>query len=177
MQRLALLEDLFLIIHNAVNLSNVANYMCNQNSNSPVFNYRFVPFMSSVSAVMLSAKSLSPCREDQISVHNLCLDNVLKSWKMVRKQIIGDGNCCFRAVASSLIANHKSILDQLPAFFTSIGIADVDNLSQTQFAMKQREITVNEWQSNPQEYEAFLPHQQQHESHNCFLKVDTSIVT
>ena len=133
MQRLALLEDLFLIIHNAVNLSNVENYMCNQNSNSPVFNYRFVPFMSSVSAVMLSAKSLSPCKEDQISVHNLCLDNALKSLKIVRKQIIGDGNCCFRAVASSLIANHKSILDQLPAFF---GIADVDNLSQTHFAMK-----------------------------------------
>ena len=54
-QMLASLEDLLLIIHNAVNLSNVVTYMRNQSSNSPVLNYRFIPFMSSVSAVMFSA--------------------------------------------------------------------------------------------------------------------------
>ena len=67
--------------------------------------------------------------------------------------IVGDGNS---AVAYSLIMNYKSICENLPNFFSSIGIADAEHSSQTELAQKLREITVLEQQDNCQEYEGFL---------------------
>ena len=76
--------------------------------------------------------------------------------EMGRLSIVGDGNCCFCAVAYSLNMNHKSICESLPTFFSSIGIANAEHSSQTALAQKLREIALQEWQNNYEEYEGFL---------------------
>ena len=118
-------------------------------SNSPVFDYRFIPFMSTILNVLLSN---CPTNSNQVT-HIEYLDDVLRSWQMVRS---GDGNCCFSAVAYSLIANQKELLKQDPNFFFKMGIQDIENTSQHELSMKLREITVKEWQDNPQDYQGFL---------------------
>ena len=103
------------------------------------------------------ANKTSYLNED-IDTHIKRLDAVLKSWKMKKKTVVGDGNCCFRAVAYSRVENHKRILDQNPSFFVNLGISNVASIIEVQLATKLREatVTVLEWQSNTEEYEGFL---------------------
>ena len=129
--------------------------MTNQSDKSPVFNYKYLPFMSSVCPVILADNQYSQSVED-IETHVRRLDAMLTSWKMVKKPILGDGNCCFRSVACSLITNHKAILDQDPLFFGAIGINDIASISEIELSTKLREATVKEWQSHSEEYEGFL---------------------
>ena len=150
-QNLASLQDIANIIETAVNLSKLALYMHKQSSKSPVFNYKLIPFMSATSNIMLSIKS----PDDQESQHIKRLDDTLRAWKMTRESIPGDGNCCFRAVASSLIINQKVITEHADTFFNHLGI-DASCINQSDFAMKLRELVVSEWQQNSETYQGFL---------------------
>ena len=115
--------------------------MKRQSDNS---HYRHIPFMSTVCNILLTPKPLPECSQASEALHNQHLD-VLTTWKMSRLPIVGDG---FSAFAYSPIANYKSICENIPTFFSSIGIADAEHLL--------REITVQEWQNNSQDYEGFL---------------------
>ena len=168
-QNLASLESISSILENAINLSKLATYMTNESDKSPVFDYRFLPFMSSVSPVMLTNRTSLDANQD-IDAHTQRLDAMLKSWNMVKKPIIGDGNCCFRSVACSLIANHKDILDEDPSFFYNLGINDITSLSEIQLAIKLRELTVQEWRSHTQEVQLY-------KKQSSFYRVGTSTVT
>lgn len=100
---------------------------------------------------MLSIRS----PDDQESQHIKRLDDTLGAWKMTRESIPGDGNCCFRAVASSLIINQKVIIEHADTFFNHLGI-DISRINQSDFAMKLRDLVVSEWQRNPETCQGFL---------------------
>ena len=155
-EKLLSLHDAYKIIENAVNLTQVATYMKRQSDNSPIFVYCLIPFMSTVCNILRTPKPLPECSQGSEALHNQCLNDVLTAWKMSRLPIVGDGNCCFSAFAYSLIANYKSICENIPTFFSSIGIADAEHSFLTELVQNLREITVQEWQNNCQEYEGFL---------------------
>ena len=48
---------------------------------------------------------------------------------MKRHEVAGDGNCCFSAVAFSLIYNRNSIIQYKADYFTSRGIGDTLEVS------------------------------------------------
>ena len=155
-EKLLCLHDAYKIIEDAVNLTQIATYMKRQSDNSPIFDYRLIPFMSTVCNILLTPKPLPEHSQELEALHNQHLNDVLTAWKMDRLPIIGDGNCCFSAVACSLVANYKSICENSSTFFSSIGIGDDEHSSQAELAQKLRGITVQEWQNNCQEYKGFL---------------------
>ena len=154
--KLVSLQDCYNIIESAINLTQVATHMKDQSCNSPVFEYRFIQFMSSVFNILLNPELSQKHGQEDITAHTQRLDDLLRSWKMFKKPIIGDGNCCFRAVAFSLKSNHKSISNKIPTFFTSMGVNDIEGISHGELGMKLREMVVREWQTNSQHYEGFL---------------------
>lgn len=62
----------------------------------------------------------------------------------------GDGNCCFSAVAFSLISNSYLLHEQHKHHLQSLGL-DVSDIG-----LKLRQITVNEWIQHSSMYEGFL---------------------
>jgi hypothetical protein len=155
--KLITLQDSYHIIESAMNLTQVAVHMKSQSGNSPIFDYRFIPFMSSAFNVLLNPESAQgEGDQGDMASHTQRLNDLLKSWKMIKKQIIGDGNCCFRAVAHSLMVNHTSLSNNIPTLFNSIGVSDIKTIPEREFAMKLRELAVSEWQTNSQDYEGFL---------------------
>ena len=83
------------------------------------------------------------------------LDNVLEAWGMVRHKIDGDGNCCFSAVAFSLVATSSLIIENNPIYLEEIGLDATESLHL--LSLKLRKLTVKEWTNNPQDYEGFVP--------------------
>ena len=112
------LQDASKILQNAVYTSTIATYMQSKSTNSPLFEYRFLPFMSKVSHILLSRHvtnenadqnqdadhkpvELNESGEYQANVRRL--DDILGGWGMVRCEVVGDGNCCFSAIATFLL--------------------------------------------------------------------------
>ena len=94
--KLVSLQDCYNIIEGAINLTQVATHMKDQSCNSPVFEYRFIPFMSSVFNILLNPELSQKHGQEDITAHTQRLDDLLRSWRMFKKPIISDGNCCFR---------------------------------------------------------------------------------
>ena len=69
--------------------------------------------------------------------------------------IDGDGNCCFSAVAFSLVATSTLILENNPDYFDTMGLDLAENLQS--FSLRLRQLTILEWTHNPQDYEGFVP--------------------
>ena len=72
---------------------------------------------------------------------------------MTKHAIEGDGNCCFSAVAFSLMTNLILLSDEHKSFLRSLGLdfsGDVQSI-----ALKLRQITVAEWIEHSAMYEAF----------------------
>jgi len=66
-----------------------------------------MPFMSEVP--YLYFHSLNNEDSDVTAQHNKRLTNVLKGWGVTKYPMEGDGNCCFNAVAFSLISNADNL--------------------------------------------------------------------
>ena len=68
--------------------------------------------------------------------------------------VAGDGNCCFLAIAFSLLTQQEVIVEQIPTYFADKQLpvqCSIEELSKIL-----REKAVQEWQNNPHEYQGFL---------------------
>ena len=92
-----------------MNLAKIAASMQKQSSQSPSFNYKFLPQMSSVASIFFHPIAL--CEADEHARSEKRLDNLLKAWGMQRHIVEGDGNCSFSAVAFSLMT-HSNLISQ-----------------------------------------------------------------
>ena len=147
------IDEIWKVLENAVYMSKLAAYMQRLSSESPAFNYKFLPLMSAVASLFFHPSSNADNAEHELSEKRL--DCVLKGWGMKRHYIEGDGNCCFSAVAFSLSNNAALILEYNSEFFASLGINPNDDLQSR--SMQLRNLTVTEWTNNSQEYEGFVP--------------------
>ena len=77
------------------------------------------------------------------------LDSVLASWQMKQLHVIGDGNCCFSAVAQGLINLSSSV--QLDSFHQSLTSSCLETVSK-----QLRCIAVEEWTQHADYYSGFL---------------------
>ena len=89
-------------------------------STSPV-NYQFFPFMSSVSSLFSSKIDSQPVAEHSP------LDSLIDSWKMKRVAIVGDGNCCFSAVAFGIM--NTSFTPSLNSIHPELTMSSLEVLS------------------------------------------------
>ena len=152
------------LLESACNLANLADYMKKMTGNSPLISPVLIPFMSSVSDVILNShqQSISTALE-----HEKRLNDLINSWKLQRHPVSGDGNCFFSAVAYALETNDKSILQNDKDFFTSkdLNIGDAINVGH-----KLRELTVAEWKNNEEYYQSFLVSSNVRDEAEKFLK-------
>ena len=152
--QLMTLEDAVTIMEDALNLSKVALTMQKILPGSLVFDYRMLPLCSSVAAIFFDPQHNA---SDTHAQHEDRLENILKAWGMQRHKMAGDGNCCFSAVAFSVITNFSLLKEHASDFFESINL-QVDPISNLDdVAMQLRGLCVREWKANPHEYEGFVP--------------------
>ena len=110
-----------------------------------------IPFMSSVSCLF---NSLDHVAESEIEQHKRQLLNIVNSWGFDLQEIPGDGNCCFAAIAFSLHQQRQSIELKQPQLLLDYGIDNSATL--TDITSKLRNIAVEEWIKNCDEYKHFL---------------------
>ena len=91
-------------------------------------------------------------------MHETKLDSILLSQKVNRVAMEKDGKCCFKAVAYGLKNKILSVNEnylKCQDVLSSLGIAN--QMSVDDIAPVLRFRVVNEWISNKQEYEPFIP--------------------
>ncbi len=123
--QLITIADALTILEDALNLSKVAKAMQKQLPGSPVFDYRMLPFCSSVVSIFFDQR---PHESDTHAQHEERLGNILQAWRMQRHSMEGDGNCCFSAVAFSIITNFTQIKEHTPNFFDLIHLKPISSL-------------------------------------------------
>ena len=123
--QLITLEDAVTTMEDALNLSKVAVTMQKILPGSLVFDYRMLPLCSSVAAIFFDPQHNT---SDTHAQHEGRLENILKAWGMQRHKMAGDGNCCFYAVAFSVITNFSLIKEHASDFFKLINL-QVDPIS------------------------------------------------
>ena len=112
---------------------------------------RMIPFMNSVPSLFFrGTKSYHSHSEE----HEHRLSNVLQAWDMCRQNIAGDGNCCFHAVAFSIMANWEALTDRERDALQSHGLLPSMNIETMTTHLRQ--LTVKEWLGNPSFYQSFL---------------------
>ena len=79
------------------------------------------------------------------------LDNIVHACGMQRQQVSGDGNCC---LSLAIISNSKRIRAHTSDFFQTHNLNPERGVND--LAHRLRQVAVNEWQSNPQDYEGFV---------------------
>ena len=147
------IQDLFQLIQNACSLVQLADTMKKVTSNSPIFKPALVPFMTSVSNVILSkCQELSSSTTSEVE-HLNRLSHLISACKLQLHPVSRDGNCMFTAVALVLKKNEKSILQHDPNFFASKGLKN-DDVSI--LGVMLRKLTVEEWKSHEDEYQCLL---------------------
>ena len=113
---------------------------------------RLIPFMSRVPSLFFrGSKSTDSSSEDN---HKRRLSDVLEARSMCQQNIQGDGNCCFSAVAFSLIVNWGVLTDEERTSLASCGLSSSMNIEA--LAAQLRKLAVQEWVSNPSYYQSFL---------------------
>lgn len=134
--------EIMSIIETAVHLANATELMKSQSGSSSTMQYRFFPFMSSVSSLFFS--NINSSASDSST-----LDSVIAAWEMKRVPIDGDGNCCFVAIAHGLqLLKRRNSADSLNQH---LDFNCIKNLSQ-----QLRQIVVKEWRDNTEYYSDFL---------------------
>ena len=113
-----------------------------------------IPFLFQSIETSLSSETKNP--DPQAMNAKERLENLATSFGFTVVQITGDGNCFFRAVAFQLlqILLTSSCPESLRVHIRSLGFneqIDVEDL-----ASKLRELVVDEWQENSQEYIPFF---------------------
>ena len=156
--QLATVPDLMILFQSAFNMAKVAEYMKTKSDNSPIFNYSLLPFMSSVSNVILQTHQPSTGKssldEQRLELeHKQRLNNTLSAWNFQLHPINGDGNCLFSAVAFALKANATSLNLYDPNFImeNKLEINDLKKLARVL-----RDLMVKEWKDNASYYQGFL---------------------
>ncbi len=109
-----------------------------------------IPFMSSVS-----------CLYDTVSVgeqeeHEQRLSRVIQSWGFTLHNIRGDGNCCFSAIASTLLYQRQLLEERYPSLIESLKL---NATTVEDIALQLRYKAVEEWTINPSDYQGFLPNE------------------
>lgn len=146
------LADVLAILENAINLAKVALTMHKVLKGSPIFDYRMLPLCSSVASIFFDQQ------HNELDTHaeNVKrLDNIIRAWGMQRFRMEGDGNCCFYSVAFAILSNANQIGAHTSDFFDTHKLDLHRNL--IEFAHQLRNLAVEEWKSNPQDYEGFVP--------------------
>ena len=170
------LHDMFIIIESAINCYKTATAMQKQTAQSPAYNYRLIPLMSSVASIFFHPRNFSDsstadrnssdsATADRNSSDSATadrnssasatadrqLDDLLKAWGMQHHCIEGDGNCCFSAVAFGLLTNSIMITCDHPHFFPDIGVQiECEDLQSLSALL--RMLVVQEWISNAHDY-------------------------
>ena len=143
--------ELIHVLKSACNLAAVADHMNKITANSPIFDPVLMPFMSSVSNIILRSHedSILPLQHE----HEKRLKDIISSFKLQLHPVAGDGNCFFSAIAYALKTNELLLLEHDPNFFRnkSVGTDDPGKV-----VMMLRELAINEWRSNANDYECFL---------------------
>ena len=92
------------------------------------------------------SKSLDPSSQEN---HEQRLSN---AWNMGRKNIQGDGNCCFSAVAYSLSVNWGAFTEEERAALSMCGLSP--SMNTEVMAAHLRKLAVEEWLSNAPYYQS-----------------------
>ena len=87
----------------------VAENLQKISQSTPTFSYHMMPFMSEVPYMYFHPVNNE--NSDITKQHDKHLANVLKGWGVMKQPMEGDGNCCFNAVAFSLISNIDNLSD------------------------------------------------------------------
>ena len=98
-------------------------------------NYRFFPFMSSISSLFFGKTNSNP--SDSSS-----LDSTIAAWKMKRVELSGDGNCCFVAIAHGLQLIKRKQIFALPNIHNSILIFSVSNLDRLLYTSGRKIMSI-----------------------------------
>jgi len=141
------------IVKNALCSVTLAENLQRMSQSTPTFSYRMMPFMSEVPYMYFH--SLDNESDDIKAQHDKRLSNVLKGWGVMKQPMEGDGNCCFKAIAFSLISNNDNLSNLEKDSLKSRGIdtsLNIDSLS-----VRLRELVVNEWKQNELFYQDFAP--------------------
>lgn len=91
------------------------------------------------------------------------LDGVLANYNMARVNIPGNGNCFFQSVAHAIentIIPNQTISREVINHLDSLGLLDVGN----DICGKLRNLVVDEWLTNPDQYKPFLTGEQTFET-------------
>ena len=142
--------DIERIVRKTVSSADLAKSMCQIVGNSPIFSYHMMPFMSGVPSLYFHR--LTSTTEEHN--HAMRLLHILEYCNMQKYVVDGDGNCCFSAVAFSLMTNVTHLNDQQKHFLHTFGLdlsADMNSL-----AIQLRELTVTEWIEHSSLYEGFV---------------------
>ena len=132
-------------------MSKVAALMQKVLCDSPLFDYRMLPFCSSVAGVFFAQQhQISDTYAQHVQHH----DNIVCTCGMQRQQMAGDGNCCFYSVALAITSNADRLRVHTSDFFRSHNLDPEQGVSD--LAHRLRHVVVNERQSNPQDYEGFV---------------------
>ena len=146
-------DEAIKLLQNSLNITTVALYMQKASQNSPILNYRYMPFMSCVTNVIFHKLEGNMQSRQDLDDGNK-LDNLLKSWGMKRHCVAGDGNCFFAAMALGLINDKSKYTEYKPDFFTSLGLHEPFDV--TALSRKLRILAVQEWKSHASDYEGFI---------------------
>ena len=139
------LEDAATIMEDAL------NFCPNNAENTPRIAGFWLQNASSCSSVAAIFFDPQHNASDTHTQHEGRLENILKAWGMQRHKMAGDGNCCFYAVAFSVITNFSLIKEHVSDFFEFINL-QVDPISNLDdVAMQLRGLCVREWKANPHE--------------------------
>ena len=112
--------DIESIIKNAVNLTEIAKNMIKKSGKSPTFSYQMMAFMCDIPSMFFHRLD-NDTNKNKVK-HEQRLKNVLNAWGMCKISIDGDGNCCFSAVAFSIIHNLESFNNNYKVFLETLGL-------------------------------------------------------
>ena len=141
--------DLANILQSSINLYHLARNLQSQSNFTPMLlNQSMIPFMSSVSCLFDTALV------GEVDDHQERLSTLVQSWGFTMHAILGDGNCCFSALASSLLYQRHLIEAKYPSLLTLLGL---NFTTVEELAVHLRRKAVQEWTTNASEYQGFLP--------------------
>ena len=158
--------DIESIIKNAVNLTEIAKNVVKKSGKSPTFSYHMMSFMCDVPSMFFHRLD-NDTNENKIK-HKQRSNDVLNTWGMCKVSIDGDGNCCFNAVAFSILNNFQSFNDDYKVYLETFGLNIKANNAQ-EVSLKLRELTVAKWLENSSSYQEFLPEINIHAEATKFL--------
>ena len=94
--------------------TDVARHMQKISDQSQTFSYRMMPFMSGMPSMYFH--TLDNTTNQNCMTYDKCLTGLLDTWNMWKHEIEEDGNCCFTAVAFSLITNSTNLTYKTNSF-------------------------------------------------------------